>query len=95
MITPIFIRLPGMSFVAMACVAMACVVVLWPATNIFAATNELADSDDIRVEVLAGVATLQGTVEDWHELQSARKNARDGGATAVINKLKIANGNGA
>ncbi len=57
--------------------------------------SPFVDSDDIAVEVHSGAATLRGTAEDWHEFQMAQKNARDGGATAVINKLKIENGHGA
>jgi len=57
--------------------------------------SPFVDSDDISVEVESGVATLMGTVEDWDELQAAKKNARDGGATSVISKLDIENGNGA
>jgi osmotically-inducible protein OsmY len=49
------------------------------------------DSDDITVLVKQGVATLQGTVNDWNELHVAEENARQGGATAVISQLKIQN----
>ncbi|MBN2295640.1 MAG: BON domain-containing protein [Pirellulales bacterium] len=56
--------------------------------------SPFVDSDDISVVVQSGVATLLGTVEDWGELQDAIKNAREGGATSVINKLKIKNGGG-
>jgi osmotically-inducible protein OsmY len=51
-------------------------------------------SDDITVEVHSGVATLTGSVDDWSELRSARENAREGGAVAVISKLDINNGSG-
>jgi osmotically-inducible protein OsmY len=57
--------------------------------------SPFVDSDDITVEVHSGVATLMGSVEDWDELQAAKKNARDGGATSVITKLDIENGFGA
>jgi osmotically-inducible protein OsmY len=51
--------------------------------------SPFVDSDDITVEVHSGVATLKGTVEDWDELQAAKENARDGGATSVISDLEI------
>jgi osmotically-inducible protein OsmY len=54
--------------------------------------SPFVDSDDITVEVNSGVATLKGSVDDWSELQSARENARQGGAVAVISKLDINNG---
>jgi osmotically-inducible protein OsmY len=54
--------------------------------------SPFVDADDISVDVQSGVATLMGTVEDWDELQSAKENAREGGATAVISKLQIVNG---
>jgi osmotically-inducible protein OsmY len=57
--------------------------------------SPFVDSDDITVEVHSGVVTLMGTVEDWDELQAAKENAREGGATKVISKLKIENGYGA
>jgi osmotically-inducible protein OsmY len=51
--------------------------------------SPFVDSDDITVSVNEGVATLFGTVEDWSELQSAKENAREGGATSVISELEI------
>lgn len=57
--------------------------------------SPFVDSDDVTVDVNAGVATLTGSVEDWDELQAAKKNARDGGATSVISKLEIEHGFGA
>ncbi len=57
--------------------------------------SPFVDSDDITVMVNAGTATLTGTVEDWDELEAAKENARQGGATSVVSKLKIANGVGA
>jgi osmotically-inducible protein OsmY len=56
--------------------------------------SPFVDSDDITVVVNSGVATLTGTVEDWSELQAAKENAREGGATSVISNLDIQNGNG-
>jgi len=57
--------------------------------------SPFVDSDDISVEVHSGVATLMGSVEDWDELQAAKENAREGGASSVISKLEIENGYGA
>jgi osmotically-inducible protein OsmY len=57
--------------------------------------SPFVDSDDITVEVNSGVVTLIGTVEDWDELQAAKENAREGGATEVLSKLEIENGYGA
>lgn len=57
--------------------------------------SPFVDSDDISVEVQSGVATLMGSVEDWDELQAAKENAREGGATSVVSKLSIENGYGA
>jgi len=54
--------------------------------------SPFVDSDDISVDVNEGVATLIGSVEDWDELQAAKKNARDGGASSVISDLDIENG---
>jgi len=54
--------------------------------------SPFVDSDDIQVEVHSGVATLSGSVEDWDELEAARENAREGGATSVLSKLDIENG---
>ena len=56
--------------------------------------SPFVDSDDITVEVHSGVATLMGSVEDWDELQAAKENAREGGATSVISELEIENGYG-
>ncbi len=53
--------------------------------------SPFVDSDDISVEVHHGVATLVGTVEDWDELQAAKENAREGGATSIVSKLKVEN----
>ncbi|MFO7905483.1 MAG: BON domain-containing protein [Pirellulaceae bacterium] len=57
--------------------------------------SPFVDSDDVTVKVRSGVATLMGTVEDWDEMQAAKENARDGGATSVINKLDVEHGYGA
>jgi osmotically-inducible protein OsmY len=42
------------------------------------------------VKVENGVATLPGTVDNWRERDAAAKNAYDGGAVLVRNKLKVA-----
>lgn len=47
------------------------------------------DSDEVRVSVDDGVATLSGTVDTWSERQSARENAFEGGAIWVINDLDV------
>ncbi len=47
------------------------------------------DSDDITVSVEDGIATLTGSVDSIRENQAAEQNAFEGGATAVINKLRI------
>jgi len=57
--------------------------------------SPFVDSDAITVEVNADVVTLIGTVEDWDELQAAKENACEGGATEVLSKLEIENGYGA
>lgn len=51
--------------------------------------SPFVDVNDIDVTVNAGVATLTGTVESWMEYNSARENAYDGGAIAVINKINV------
>jgi len=51
--------------------------------------SPFVDSDDVDVQVTAGVATLTGTVEDYSELRDATTNAYEGGALAVDNDLKI------
>lgn len=56
--------------------------------------SPFVDGDDITVEVQSGVATLMGSVEDWDELQAAKENAREGGATSVVSKLEVEEGNG-
>lgn len=51
--------------------------------------SPFVDSDDVDVQVTAGVATLTGTVEDYSELRDATTNAYEGGAIAVDNDLKL------
>ncbi len=51
--------------------------------------SPFVDADEVKVSVDNGVATLTGTVDDWNEFYSAAENAREGGASSVINKLKV------
>jgi osmotically-inducible protein OsmY len=52
--------------------------------------SPFVDSDAVSVTVENGVATLQGTVDDWSEAIHAIDNARDGGARRVRSRLEIA-----
>ncbi len=47
------------------------------------------DSDDIDVSVDDGVVTLEGEVNNWSEYDVAEKNAYEGGAKDVENKLSV------
>jgi osmotically-inducible protein OsmY len=47
------------------------------------------DSDDIKVTVDKGVATLTGTVGTRIGLGEAGRDAYQGGATKVVNQVKI------
>jgi osmotically-inducible protein OsmY len=47
------------------------------------------DADQVSVDVEDGVATLTGTVESWSERDAATKNAYDGGAVLVRNRLRV------
>lgn len=51
--------------------------------------SPFVDSDEVDVQVTAGVATLTGDVDSRREREAATENAWEGGATAVINKLTI------
>jgi osmotically-inducible protein OsmY len=51
--------------------------------------SPFVDQDEVKVSVDNGVATLTGTVDSWNEFYSATENAREGGATSVINKLNV------
>ena len=51
--------------------------------------SPFVDGDQVKISVDNGVATLSGTVDNWSEYYSAAENAREGGATSVINKLKV------
>ncbi len=51
--------------------------------------SPFVDGDKVTVSVDDGVATLSGTVEDWSEHGAAIENARDGGATRVVDRLRV------
>jgi osmotically-inducible protein OsmY len=51
--------------------------------------SPFVDSDEVTVTVNNGVATLNGTVDSWHEFRSAGVNAIEGGAVRVINNLNV------
>jgi osmotically-inducible protein OsmY len=51
--------------------------------------SPFVDGEDLTVTVQDGVATLEGSVEDWGEYQAAQENAIEGGAESVINNLEI------
>lgn len=53
--------------------------------------SPFVDSDSISVSVDDGQVTLQGNVESWQELRLAIKNAYEGGARKVVNKLTVEN----
>ena len=51
--------------------------------------SPFVDAGDVKVRVSNGVATLEGNVSSYSEMHSAMANAYEGGATAVINQLRI------
>jgi osmotically-inducible protein OsmY len=51
--------------------------------------SPFVDSDSIAVSVKGGVATLSGIANSRLEAEAAATNAREGGAKAVVNQLKI------
>jgi osmotically-inducible protein OsmY len=51
--------------------------------------SPFVDEDQVDVSVDNGVATLKGTVDTYAEREAARENAYEGGATWVVDKLKI------
>ena len=51
--------------------------------------SPFVDEDQVKVSVDNGTATLTGKVDDWTEFFSAAENAREGGASAVVNKLTV------
>jgi len=50
------------------------------------------DETDVHVEVAEGKAVLTGVVEDLRARRAATVNAREGGARAVENHLKVRHG---
>lgn len=51
--------------------------------------SPFVDSDDIKVTVDGGVATLTGTVGTWIGRGEADKDARKSGATSVLNRVTV------
>ncbi|MBD3288560.1 BON domain-containing protein [candidate division KSB1 bacterium] len=51
--------------------------------------NPYIEEDSIKIDVLEGVVTLTGTVETYQQKRMARKEAFQGGAKAVKNKLEV------
>jgi len=47
------------------------------------------DADQVEIDVAEGRATLRGTVDSWREYRLAEKNAYDGGARFVTNRLEV------
>ena len=54
--------------------------------------SPFVDSDDIKVTVDGGVATLTGTVGTWIGWGEADKDAHKGGATEVLNRVTVKKG---
>lgn len=53
------------------------------------AFNPYLDTKDVKIEVKDGIVTLKGEVKNWRQRTAAAENARQAGARAVINKLRI------
>lgn len=51
--------------------------------------SPFVDSEQVRVRVSEGVATLTGTVDTWREREAASENAYEGGALYVTNLLHV------
>ncbi len=51
--------------------------------------SPMVDSDQVKVKVEAGVATLEGTVSSTAQAAAAIKNAMQGGAVIVKNRLRV------
>jgi osmotically-inducible protein OsmY len=51
--------------------------------------SPFVDRDQVTVSVDDGVATLTGTVDNWHERSTAESNAWEGGAKDVRNRLRV------
>ncbi len=54
--------------------------------------SPFVDSQEVRVTVENGIATLTGSVDTWSEWRAAKENAYEGGARVVINKLQVDHG---
>jgi osmotically-inducible protein OsmY len=54
--------------------------------------SPFVDGDQVSVDVNDGVASLSGAVETWSERRSAEENAREAGAVAVKNDLRVSFG---
>jgi len=54
--------------------------------------SPFVDRDDVKVTVDGAVATLTGTVNTWIGYNEADKDARKGGATAVLNRITVNKG---
>jgi hypothetical protein len=54
--------------------------------------SPFVDSDDIKVIVDGGVATLTGTVGSWIGWGEADRDAHKGGATGVLNRVTVKKG---
>ena len=54
--------------------------------------SPFVDSDDIKVTVNGGVATLTGTVGTWIGWGEADKDAHKSGASAVLNRVTVKKG---
>ena len=51
--------------------------------------SPMVDADQVKLKVEAGVATLTGTVDSAAEMRAAVKNAMQGGAVVVKNRLQV------
>lgn len=51
--------------------------------------SPFVDADEVNVKVVAGKATLTGTVDSWAEARAAAENAFEGGAIAVDSRLVV------
>lgn len=53
--------------------------------------SPFVDADEVTVKVNGGTVTLTGTVDSWGEKRAARENAYEGGASWVVNRLRVEN----
>jgi osmotically-inducible protein OsmY len=51
--------------------------------------SPFVDSEEVKVDVEQGTATLTGVVDSWAERTIAEENAYEGGAKDVVNKLNL------